>query len=143
MWVIANYLDLPSVYMGGASPPSQRKAREIIEMLQSQGVRLVAAADELEEHFIDANERMGEALVKIGMALGLPRPTAQHHWGSPEILARIAEVVPAAHAPDVNGRAALVIHDLLEKISLTGEAISAEEIVEELSQAGVLRTEPM
>jgi hypothetical protein len=54
------------------------------------------AADEMEEHFIDANERMGEALVKIGMALGLPRPGVGANWGAPEILARIAEVVPAA-----------------------------------------------
>lgn len=36
-----------------------------------------------------ANERMGEALVEIGMALGLPTPSARVRWGAPEILARI------------------------------------------------------
>jgi hypothetical protein len=45
--------------------------------------------DEMEEHFIDANERMGEALVAIGMALGLPRPAVGCTWGAPEILATI------------------------------------------------------
>lgn len=50
-----------------------------------------AAVDEMEGHFIDANERMGEALVAIGMALGLPRPCVGATWGAPEILARIAQ----------------------------------------------------
>lgn len=49
------------------------------------------ACDEMCAEIDDANTRMGEALVEIGMALGLPRPTVQHHWGAPEILARIRE----------------------------------------------------
>jgi hypothetical protein len=44
-----------------------------------------------EQGMIEANETMGDALVDIGMALGLPRPTAQSHWGVTEILAAIEE----------------------------------------------------
>ncbi|GEM_PF-6725667 len=44
-----------------------------------------------ESRLLDANERMGQALVQIGMALGLPRPRTGATWGAPEILARIAE----------------------------------------------------
>lgn len=55
--------------------------------------------DEFDLHLLDANERMGEALVAIGMALGLPRPTAQHHWGAPEILAAIRTGTATVPAP--------------------------------------------
>jgi hypothetical protein len=34
LWRIAVYLDLPSVYMGGPSPPSMRKAREIVDIVE-------------------------------------------------------------------------------------------------------------
>lgn len=63
--------------------------------------------DEMEGHFIDANERMGEALVAIGMALGLPRPRVGVTWGAPEILARIADL----HSADRVETAAQVLHD--------------------------------
>lgn len=56
--------------------------------------------DEMEEHFLDANERMGEALVKIGMALGLPRPRVGVTWGAPEILARIGAARPVLDAAE-------------------------------------------
>lgn len=48
--------------------------------------------DEFAEHFIDANERMGEALTAIGMALGLPKPRPGATWGAPEILKRVARL---------------------------------------------------
>ncbi|HEY9414072.1 MAG TPA: hypothetical protein VIQ30_04870 [Pseudonocardia sp.] len=51
-----------------------------------------AEPDEMEEHFLDANERMGEALTRIGMTAGLPRPTAQHHWGADQIVRRIEQL---------------------------------------------------
>jgi hypothetical protein len=51
----------------------------------------VPGLGEIEAGLVEANERLGSALVEIGMALGLPRPTAQHHWGAAEILARIHE----------------------------------------------------
>ena len=44
--IIARELDKPSLYMGGASPQSRRKARHIIEALRSNGVEF--AADETE-----------------------------------------------------------------------------------------------
>jgi hypothetical protein len=51
-----------------------------------------AEPDEMEEHFLDANERMGEALTEIGMALGLPTPSSRITWGRTEILARWASI---------------------------------------------------
>lgn len=48
--------------------------------------------DDIEVNMLEANERMGEALVAIGMAAGLPRPTAQQYWGAPEILAAVREL---------------------------------------------------
>lgn len=39
--VIADQLDRPSVYMGGPSAPSRRRAREIVEALGRHGIRLV------------------------------------------------------------------------------------------------------
>jgi hypothetical protein len=39
---------------------------------------------------LDDNERLGVALVDIGIAVGLPRPSATVRWGAPEILARLA-----------------------------------------------------
>lgn len=46
-----------------------------------------------------ANDRMGEALVRIGMALGLPKPGPGRTWGTQEILARIKQLRPVAEAP--------------------------------------------
>ncbi|SFO26097.1 protein of unknown function [Pseudonocardia ammonioxydans] len=66
---------------------------------QSAG-RPAAEPDEMQEHFLDANERMGAALVEIGMALGLPRPGVNATWGVPEILAKIAEGAAADRAGD-------------------------------------------
>lgn len=60
--------------------------------------RPAAEPDEMQEHFLDANERMGAALVEIGMALGLPRPGVNATWGVPEILAKIAEGAAADRA---------------------------------------------
>lgn len=60
--------------------------------------RPAAGPDEVQEHFLDANERMGAALVEIGMALGLPRPGVNATWGVPEILAKIAEGAAADRA---------------------------------------------
>lgn len=66
--------------------------------LPDDAVRLIPA-EELETDLLDANDRLGRALVEIGMALGLPRPTARHRWGAPEILARIAATdTPAQQA---------------------------------------------
>lgn len=45
----------------------------------------LAGIDEL--GLLNANEALGDALVEIGMAVGLPRPTAQRHWGAAEVLA--------------------------------------------------------
>lgn len=58
--------------------------------------------DDITEGVLDANERMGEALVEIGMALGLPRPTAQHHWGAPEILAQIRTGMATVPSPSTS-----------------------------------------
>lgn len=66
-----------------------------------------ATVDEMEAHFIDANERMGEALVAIGMKLGLPRPRTGATWGAPEILAQIADLSSAERVET----AARVLHD--------------------------------
>lgn len=33
-WWFASYLDRPSVYMGGPSPPSRRKARELADIVE-------------------------------------------------------------------------------------------------------------
>lgn len=33
-WRFASYLDLPSVYMGGPSPPSCRKARALVDIVE-------------------------------------------------------------------------------------------------------------
>lgn len=63
--------------------------------------------DEMEAHFLDANERMGEALVAIGMALGLPAPRVGATWGAPEILAKIA-TTPTADRVET---AARVLHE--------------------------------
>lgn len=41
----------------------------------------------------------------------------------------------------IRGRAVQVVYELMEKISLTGEAISAGEIVDELIQAGCIPNE--
>jgi hypothetical protein len=51
--------------------------------------RLAARSDEpcCDDHI--ERERLGAALVEIGMALGLPRPSATVRWGAPEILERI------------------------------------------------------
>lgn len=43
--IIGRKLDEPSLYMGGASPPSRRKAREIIEQLERMGVELVTTEE--------------------------------------------------------------------------------------------------
>jgi hypothetical protein len=48
--------------------------------------------DDMEEHILDANERMGEALTEIGMNLGLPKPTPQYTWGAQQILVKIDEL---------------------------------------------------
>lgn len=93
-----------------AGPPLQRAAAYLLAMAQApalvrwgswwlsawEGVwpsrvreALADAVALADLDLLDANERMGEALVEIGMALGLPRPTAQCRWGAPEILAAI------------------------------------------------------
>lgn len=54
--------------------------------LPPDAARLVA--DEL--GMVEDNEALGDALVEIGMAVGLPRPTAHHHWGKAAVLDRIA-----------------------------------------------------
>lgn len=60
---------------------------------------------------LDALEGMGAALVDIGIALGLPRPSGIEVWGAPEILARIAtlnselKVPPRATARIAQARA--------------------------------------
>lgn len=41
-WLIACELDRPSVYMGGPSPPSIRKAECIVQMLFASGFQIVA-----------------------------------------------------------------------------------------------------
>jgi hypothetical protein len=53
------------------------------------GSQLFGEVDEHRGHFIDANEAMGDALVAIGLALGLPRPGVDVRWGAKEILQRI------------------------------------------------------
>lgn len=90
-------------------PISAAAALEMLDVAPVPGTD-----DEFAEHFIDANERMGEAITAIGMALGLGRPGVGNTWGAPEILDRIAEWkaaqdVLAAHAganlrPDTGGR---------------------------------------
>lgn len=70
---------------------------EELSALPADAVRLVA--DEMAADILDANERLGEALVEIGMALGLPAPRTGATWGAPEILARIA-ASPASAALD-------------------------------------------
>lgn len=39
-WLIAAYLDMPSVYMGGPTPPSRRKAKDIIDRLIAAGFQI-------------------------------------------------------------------------------------------------------
>ncbi|MFR9807093.1 hypothetical protein ACL02T_33070 [Pseudonocardia sp. RS010] len=85
--------------------------------LPADAVRLVPVRDEMEEHFIDANERMGEALVEIGMALGLGRPGVGHTWGSPEILAKIAERDELAELARTAAEADPSLADEFEQIS--------------------------
>ena len=53
---------------------------------------------DLDADILEANERMGEALVEIGMALGLPKPVAGVRWGAVEILARAAQEHATANA---------------------------------------------
>lgn len=43
--IIAFQLDLPSVYMGGPSAPSRRRAREVLAQLESQGFEVVYRSD--------------------------------------------------------------------------------------------------
>lgn len=38
--VIGRELDLPSVYMGGATPPSLRKAERVIQAIERNGFEL-------------------------------------------------------------------------------------------------------
>lgn len=101
--------------------------------------------DAMEEHFIDANERMGEALVQIGMALGLPRPTAQYSWGAPEILARISDI-------EAEGRELLAerdglrtsvfrLHQLCDEINGVYDSISVDTIKQILPGACPVHTE--
>ncbi len=52
----------------------------------------IADDTSFEARLLGANEQLGDAIVQIGMALGLPRPDAQNHWGPAEILARITEL---------------------------------------------------
>lgn len=63
-------------------------------------IERLRADDPMAEHFLDANERMAEALTAIGMALGLPRPGVDATWGAPEILTRIEEVRSALNVDD-------------------------------------------
>lgn len=60
------------------------------ELAEARRVR--ADDDDFAANLLAANERMGEALVAIGMALGLDPPRTGKTWGAPEILARIAEL---------------------------------------------------
>lgn len=70
----------------------RRHQPERVETLPADAVRLVP--DEMD--LVDANERLGEALTEIGVALGLPTPNARIRWGAPQILARIASAAAAA-----------------------------------------------
>lgn len=47
--VIGCELDMPSVYMGGASPPSLRKAERVIQALERHGFRIEVAVPAVEE----------------------------------------------------------------------------------------------
>lgn len=47
--IIGRQIDMPSLYMGGASPGSLRRAQEIIDMLEANGVHL-----EITDRFYDA-----------------------------------------------------------------------------------------
>jgi hypothetical protein len=83
--------------IGSRSDRGAMVEREAAATLHTEYDRLRALAgeaepDEMEEHFLDANERLGEALTEIGMALGLPTPSARITWGRAEILARWASI---------------------------------------------------
>lgn len=69
--------------------PGFYRAQTVEDVPSSEGPTVELVVDEM--GFCDANERMGDALTAIGMALGLPRPGVDATWGAPEILARIEE----------------------------------------------------
>ncbi|RTL65855.1 MAG: hypothetical protein EKK42_20125 [Pseudonocardiaceae bacterium] len=46
LYVIAIELDYPSVYMGGPSPGSKRRARDIVTALRANGVTFNIAPDD-------------------------------------------------------------------------------------------------
>lgn len=93
----------PSVRHGGGliwEHPHHGGIHDVRDVPMGVGIELPADAvrlvpDDIAAEALDANERMGDALVQIGMRLGLPRPTAQVRWGAAEILARIDEVTAA------------------------------------------------
>jgi hypothetical protein len=73
----------------------RRHEAKRVDALPADAVRLVP--DDMD--LLSVNERMGEALVQIGLALGLPRPSPRIRWGAPEILARIASMGAAGEIP--------------------------------------------
>lgn len=77
-------------FEAGCPPDRLYHARDDAAVEVAEAVTHLLDA-QMHEHFLDANERMGAALVEIGMALGLPRPGGNATWGVPEILAKIAE----------------------------------------------------
>src|SRR4051812_3662358 len=70
----------------GPAPASVRElpddAVQLIVPIQEHG----ALCDDIEQD----RDELAAALVEIGMALGLPQPTPEQHWGALEILAKIA-----------------------------------------------------
>lgn len=103
--------------------------------------------DEMEAHFLDANERMGEALVAIGMALGLPRPRTGATWGAPEILAKIAAGAPGEPSPGLAVESSPLYQEALRIIREAWSALPAavrdEAAKDGATLAGCIRAIPL
>lgn len=103
--------------------------------------------DEMEAHFLDANQRMGEALVAIGMALGLPRPRTGATWGAPEILAKIAAGAPGEPSPGLAVESSPLYQEALRIIRESWAALPAavrdEAAKDGATLAGCIRAIPV
>lgn len=74
-------------------PAYEHDLRRVVDARPAAGRDLVDVEDgPTAVELLDDNERLGAALVDIGIAVGLPRPSATVRWGAPEILARIATI---------------------------------------------------
>lgn len=72
-------------------PAYEHDLRRVVDARPAAGRDLTAVEDgPTAVELLDDNERLGVALVDIGIAVGLPRPSATVRWGAPEILARLA-----------------------------------------------------